>query len=79
MIGEQSWHVTLLMVLLADAAPKGTDHARVRDLPIIHNYVAVYAGDTAVWAALVGDDVDGREQAAGECGCARCLRIDSSG
>lgn len=65
-VAEHSWHVTLLAILFADAAPDGTDHDRVRDLLTIHDLVEVYAGDTAVWDAVTGDDVEGREQEAGE-------------
>jgi putative hydrolase of HD superfamily len=65
-VAEHSWHVTLLAMLFADAAPDGTDHDRVRDLLTIHDLVEVYAGDTVVWDVADSDDVGGREQAAGE-------------
>lgn len=65
-VAEHSWHVTLLAMLLEDAAPEGTDHPRVRDLLTIHDLVEVYAGDTVIWDAKPGDKVEDRERAAGE-------------
>lgn len=65
-VAEHSWHVTLLAMLFADAAPHGTDHNRVRDLLTIHDLVEVYAGDTVIWDVADNDDVGAREQAAGE-------------
>lgn len=65
-VAEHSWHVTLLAMLFADAAPDGTNHDHVRDLLTVHDLVEVYAGDTVLWDSAVGDDVDAREQAAGE-------------
>lgn len=65
-VAEHSWHVTLLAMLLEDAAPHGTDHARVRDLLTIHDLVEVYAGDTVIWDAAIGAEIDDRERAAGE-------------
>lgn len=65
-VAEHSWHVTLLAMVLEDAAPHGTDHARVRDLLTIHDLVEVYAGDTVIWDATIGTEIDDRERAAGE-------------
>ena len=45
-VAEHNWHTLLLAMLLADAAPEGVDHNRVRDLLIVHDLVEVYAGDT---------------------------------
>jgi len=65
-VGEHSWHVTLLAMLFADAAPDGTDHSHVRDLLTVHDLVEVYAGDTVLWDDIPLADVEAREQAAGE-------------
>lgn len=65
-VAEHTWHTTLLAMLLADAAPEGTDHDHVRNLLTIHDLVEVYAGDTALWDDVPLDDVDARELAAGE-------------
>jgi putative hydrolase of HD superfamily len=48
-VAEHTWHVTLLSLLFADAAPDGTDHNRVRDLLITHDLVEIHAGDTVIW------------------------------
>lgn len=48
-VAEHTWHVTLLAMLFADAAPPATDHNRVRDLLITHDLVEVHAGDTVIW------------------------------
>jgi putative hydrolases of HD superfamily len=65
-VAEHSWHVILLAMLFADAAPEGTDHNHVRDLLTIHDLVEVYAGDTVLWDDVPLADVDARELAAGE-------------
>lgn len=48
-VAEHNWHALLLAMLLADTAPEGVDHHRVRDLLIVHDLVEVYAGDTPIW------------------------------
>lgn len=65
-VAEHVWHCTLLAMLLADAAPDGTDHDHVRDLLTIHDLVEVYAGDTVIWDDAPETDVAARETAAGE-------------
>ena len=64
-VGEHVWHATLLAMILADAAPEGTDHNRVRDLLTIHDLVEVYAGDVPIWDQQDGDGLEDREWAAG--------------
>lgn len=64
-VAEHVWHTTLLAMLLADTAPDGTDHNRVRDLLTVHDLVEVYAGDVPIWDQFDGDDLDAREMAAG--------------
>lgn len=65
-VAEHCWHVTLLAMLFADAAPEGTDHDHVRNLLTIHDLVEVYAGDTVFWDDVPLADVGQREHAAGE-------------
>lgn len=65
-VGEHVWHCTLLAMLLADAAPDGTDHDHVRDLLTIHDLVEVFAGDTSLWDDVAASDVAAREERAGE-------------
>lgn len=64
-VAEHCWHATLLAMLLADAAPDGTDHNRVRDLLIVHDLVEVYAGDTPIWDVALRETEAERELAAG--------------
>lgn len=64
-VAEHVWHATLLAMILADAAPEGTDHNRVRDLLTVHDLVEVYAGDVPIWDQHEGDGVEARELAAG--------------
>lgn len=65
-VAEHCWHVTLLAMVFADAAPEGTDHDHVRSLLTIHDLVEVYAGDTVFWDDVPLADVGAREHAAGE-------------
>ena len=63
-IAEHSWHLTLMSLLFADAAPEGTDHQRVRDMLIVHDLVEIHAGDTVVWDNTPDTEVRDRETAA---------------
>ncbi|MEJ7838150.1 MAG: HD domain-containing protein [Thermomicrobiales bacterium] len=63
-VAEHSWHVSLLAMIFADAAPDGTDHNRVRDLLVVHDLVEVHAGDTVVWDNRPESEVRLREVAA---------------
>jgi putative hydrolase of HD superfamily len=63
-VAEHSWHISLMSLLFADAAPDGTDHQRVRDLLIVHDLVEIHAGDTVVWDNTPDTDVRDRETAA---------------
>lgn len=65
-VAEHSWHAMLLAMVFSDAAPEGTDHARVRDLLIVHDLVEVYAGDTVLWLDVDAADVEARERAAAD-------------
>jgi putative hydrolase of HD superfamily len=63
-VAEHSWHVSLMSLIFADAAPKGTDHGHVRDLLVTHDLVEVFAGDTVIWDVISDDEVRERETAA---------------
>jgi len=65
-VAEHSWHVLLLAMLLADAAPDGVDHDHVRDLLVVHDLVEVYAGDTPLWDDALQPGSEEREMLAGE-------------
>lgn len=63
-VAEHTWHVTLMTLLFADAAPEGTDLDHVRELLIAHDLVEIHAGDTVVWDNVSASDVAAREEAA---------------
>src|SRR5690606_38095131 len=60
-VAEHTWHVTLLAMLFADAAPPATDHNRVRDLLIAHDLVEIHAGDTVIWDNVPVSEIAARE------------------
>lgn len=63
-VAEHSWHVTLLAMTLAHAAPPETDIDHVVNLLTVHDLVEVYAGDTVIWWDVDAAEVDARERAA---------------
>ena len=63
-VAEHSWHVSLMSLVFADAAPDGTNHDRVRDMLIVHDLVEIHAGDTIVWDNTPESEVREREVAA---------------
>jgi putative hydrolase of HD superfamily len=65
-VAEHCWHVTLLALTLADAAPAGTDIDHVVNLLTIHDLVEVYAGDTVIWWEADEAEVAAREQEAAD-------------
>jgi putative hydrolase of HD superfamily len=60
-VAEHSWHVSLMSMLFADAAPEGTDHHHVRELLIVHDLVEIYAGDSVIWDVVSESEVFDRE------------------
>lgn len=65
-VAEHTWHATLTAMVLADSAPGGTNHNRVRDLLTVHDLVEIYAGDTVIWDAVAASDQSAREAKAAE-------------
>jgi len=63
-VAEHSWHVSLMSMVFADAAPESTDLHHVRDLLIVHDLVEIHAGDTVVWDNTPEAEVRDRETAA---------------
>ncbi|HKP77238.1 MAG TPA: HD domain-containing protein [Longimicrobiaceae bacterium] len=59
---EHSWHIALLAVVLADAAPPGADLARVTRMLLAHDLVEVHAGDTFCYDASANQGREDREQ-----------------
>jgi putative hydrolase of HD superfamily len=45
---EHSWHLTLMVLVLAEYAREPIERARTIELLILHDLVEVYAGDTSV-------------------------------
>lgn len=63
---EHSWHLALMVLLLAEYAPVPIDVGRTLSLVIVHDLVEVYAGDSPVFDDAAGVDQAEREQAAAD-------------
>jgi putative hydrolase of HD superfamily len=63
---EHSWHLALLALVLADAAPAGVDQARVLRMLLVHDLVELDAGDTFAYDAEANLGREAREQRAAE-------------
>jgi putative hydrolase of HD superfamily len=48
---EHSWHLALMVLVLAEHAPPGTDLGRVMAMVVLHDLVEIDAGDLFVYAA----------------------------
>jgi len=53
---EHSWHLAMMVLLLAEYADEPVDVARTVELVLVHDLVEVYAGDTFIYdpAAVAG-------------------------
>ena len=47
---EHSWHLALMVLVLAEHAPPGTDLGRVMAMVVLHDLVEIDAGDLFVYA-----------------------------
>jgi len=47
---EHSWHLALMVLVLAGHAPPGTDLGRVMAMVVLHDLVEIDAGDLSVYA-----------------------------
>jgi putative hydrolase of HD superfamily len=63
---EHSWHLAVLAVVLADAAPAGVDPARVTRMVLLHDVVEVDAGDAFAYDAGANLGREDRETRAAE-------------
>jgi putative hydrolase of HD superfamily len=63
---EHSWHLALLALVLADAAPAGVDQAHVLRMLLVHDLVELDAGDTFAYDAEANLGREAREQRAAE-------------
>ncbi len=61
---EHSWHLALMVVLLAEYADEPIDVGHAVKLVVIHDLVEIYAGDSPVFVPGAADDQQEREEAA---------------
>ncbi|GAA3683309.1 hypothetical protein GCM10022237_47500 [Nocardioides ginsengisoli] len=61
---EHSWHLALMVILLAEYADEPIDVGHAIKLVVIHDLVEIYAGDSPVFAPDAADDQAEREAAA---------------
>jgi putative hydrolase of HD superfamily len=63
---EHSWHLAMLVLVLAEYAEPAVDVGRVLKLVLVHDLVEIYAGDTFVYDAVAEQDQERREQEAAD-------------
>ncbi|MBP2471879.1 putative hydrolase of HD superfamily [Crossiella equi] len=63
---EHSWHLALMVPLLAEYADEPIDVGHTVKLVLVHDLVEIYAGDTPLYDTAAGADQEEREQAAAD-------------
>lgn len=63
---EHSWHVAMMVLVLAEYADEPVDRARVVQLLLVHDLVEIDAGDTYIYDAPGNVSKAAREQAAAD-------------
>ncbi|GAA4234554.1 HD domain-containing protein [Actinomadura meridiana] len=63
---EHSWHLALMVMVLAEYADGQIDVERTLQLVLLHDLVEIYAGDTFLYDEVGARDQAEREQAAGD-------------
>jgi putative hydrolase of HD superfamily len=63
---EHSWHLALMVLVLAEHADEPVDAARTLALVLVHDLVEIYAGDTFVFDADATVSQEEREKAAAD-------------
>lgn len=63
---EHSWHLALMVILLAEYADEPIDVGHAVRLVVIHDLVEIYAGDSPVFVPGAADDQAEREAAAAD-------------
>ncbi len=63
---EHSWHLALMVILLAEYADQPIDVGHAIKLVVVHDLVEIYAGDSPVFVPGAADDQAEREMAAAE-------------
>ncbi|MGV9801368.1 HD domain-containing protein [Mycobacterium sp. NPDC003449] len=64
---EHSWHLALMVLILAEYSNEPIDVGHTMTLVIIHDLIEIYAGDSPVFDPDASDDQQEREQAAAAC------------
>jgi len=63
---EHSWHLALMVILLAEHADEPVDVGRTVQLVVVHDLVEIYAGDTPLYDTVGAATQVEREQAAAD-------------
>ncbi|GAA2815880.1 HD domain-containing protein [Saccharopolyspora taberi] len=63
---EHSWHLALMVPVLAEYADEPIDIGRTIQLVVVHDLIEIYAGDTPLYDAEAGRDQEARERAAAD-------------
>jgi putative hydrolase of HD superfamily len=58
---EHSWHLAMLVVILAEHSDEPIDVGHTVALVLVHDLVEIYAGDTPLYDAAAGEDQRERE------------------
>lgn len=63
---EHSWHLALMVPLLAEYADEPIDVGRTIKLVVVHDLIEIYAGDTPLYDTEAGASQEAREEAAAD-------------
>jgi putative hydrolase of HD superfamily len=63
---EHSWHLALMVMVLAEYADEPIDVGHTIKLVVVHDLVEIYAGDTPIYDTAMGVDQQEREEAAAD-------------
>lgn len=63
---EHSWHLALMIMVLAEYADEPIDVQKTLGLVVLHDLIEIYAGDTPLYGVDGHDDQAEREQAAAD-------------
>lgn len=63
---EHSWHLAMMVVLLAEYSDEPIDVGHTVQLVLIHDLIEIYAGDTPLYDGAAGADQQEREVAAAD-------------
>ncbi|KJK46321.1 phosphohydrolase [Lentzea aerocolonigenes] len=63
---EHSWHLALMVMVLAEYADEPIDVGHTIKLVVVHDLVEIYAGDTPIYDTKLGESQQEREEAAAD-------------